>query len=104
MKGKERMLEEDGEDKGKKYVGTKPFSQRVNTSTPPPLGGDVLNIERRAGTYEFRQIVRAGISYENTCAKLWRRTDVGSRHPLMPRIQAALKIKVGTPNCRVETQ
>jgi hypothetical protein len=32
--------------------------------------GDVSDIGKRAGTYEFRQIARAGIIYEDTCAKL----------------------------------
>jgi len=52
-KQKERKLEGDGEDKGKKCweENKTPFSQTTNTYQHRLVVGDVSDIEKRAGTY-----------------------------------------------------
>jgi hypothetical protein len=63
---------------------------------------DVSNIEKRAGTYAFRQIAKVGLIYEDTYAKLLERAHARYFQPFVTRIRATLKIRVGVPNCRVE--
>ena len=95
-KQKERNLEEDEEDKGKKCwddTENAIFPNDKHIPTPPiRYWEEGWHISIQADC-KSRHNIRRNMS----CL-----ADVRCCQPLVPRIRATLKIKVGVPNCRVK--